>query len=63
MQQSLAFNRVIGDREAEGWDNARLVPLVAGLLELQPWVGQWHSGLDPATGVNLPAFCRVEGSA
>lgn len=59
-QQSLALSLVIGQREAEGWDDARLVPLVAGLAELQPWVAQWHSEVDPAFGVSLAAFCREQ---
>ena len=37
-EQSLALSRIIGEREQEGWDDERLVPLVAGLAELQPWV-------------------------
>ena len=48
---------VIGEREAEGWDDERLVPLVAGLAELQPWVEQWHAEVDPTYGVNLADFC------
>ena len=58
-QQALALNRVIADREADGWEDERLVPLIAGLAELQPWVEQWHAGLD-ASGVDLAAFLREE---
>lgn len=58
-QQALALNRVIGDREAEGWEDSRLVPLVAGLAELQPWVEQWHSGVDEQ-GLDMAAFLRTE---
>jgi len=57
-QQSLALSLVIGAREADGWDDDRLVPLVAGLAELQPWVEQWHADVDPTYGVSLAAFCR-----
>ena len=59
-QQSLALSVIIGAREAEGWDDERLVPLVAGLAELQPWVEQWHAEIDPAYGVSLAAFCREQ---
>ena len=59
-QQSLALSLVIGWREADGWDDERLVPLVAGLAELQPWVEQWHSEVDPTYGVSLAAFCREQ---
>jgi len=56
-QQALALATVIGAREAEGWTDQRLVPLVAGLAELQPWVSQWHDEVDPTYGVNLAEFC------
>ncbi len=44
-------------------DDERLIPLVAGLVELQPWVDQWHAGVDPASGVDLAAFLREELAA
>jgi hypothetical protein len=59
-EQSLALSRIIGEREQEGWDDERLVPLVAGLAELQPWVEQWHSEVDERYGVSLAAFCREQ---
>jgi hypothetical protein len=59
-EQSLALSRIIGEREQEGWEDERLVPLVAGLAELQPWVEQWHSGVDERYGVSLAAFCREQ---
>ncbi len=59
-QQSLALSLIIGAREAEGWADERLVPLVAGLAELQPWVEQWHSEVDPTYGVSLAAFTREQ---
>lgn len=37
----------------EGWPPERLVPLLAGLAELLPWLKQWHDDLDPATGERL----------
>ena len=61
-EQALALNQVIADREADGWEDARLVPLVAGLAELQPWVEQWHSGPDD-NGIELAAFLREELAA
>jgi hypothetical protein len=62
-QQSLALSVIIAAREADGWSDERLVPLVAGLAELQPWVEQWHADLDPAYGVSLAAFCREQLTA
>jgi hypothetical protein len=62
-QQSLALSLITGDREKDGWADDRLVPLVAGLAELQPWVDQWHSEVDPDYGVSLAAFCREQLTA
>ena len=62
-QQSLALSLIIGEREQDGWDDERLVPLVAGLAELQPWVEQWHAEVDPDYGVSLAAFCREQLAA
>lgn len=62
-QQSLALSLIIGEREKDGWADERLVPLVAGLAELQPWVEQWHSEVDPDYGVSMAAFCREQLAA
>lgn len=59
-QQALALSLIIGEREKDGWTDERLVPLVAGLAELQPWVDQWHGEVDPDYGVSLAAFCREQ---
>jgi hypothetical protein len=40
-------------KDSEGWSAERLVPLLAGLLELQPWLRQWHNDYDPALGVRM----------
>ncbi|WP_313716581.1 DUF7008 domain-containing protein, partial [Arsenicicoccus bolidensis] len=52
-QQALALATIIGEREQDGWTDDDLVPLVAGLAELTPWVRQWHDELDPTFGLNL----------
>jgi hypothetical protein len=59
-QQALALATIIGAREVEGARTAELVPLVAGLAELQPWVEQWHAAVDPTYGVSMAVFCREE---
>ena len=59
-QQALALATVITERDAEGWGAERLVPLVAGLDELQPWVEQWHGEVDPAFGVSMAVFCQEQ---
>ncbi len=56
-QQSLALATIIQQRQAEGAPNATLVPLVAGMAELQPWVEQWHASVDPLFGISPAAFC------
>ena len=40
-------------KEQEGWAPERLTPLLAGLLELIPWLKQWHNDLDPAYGIGM----------
>ena len=62
-QQALALSLIIGEREKDGWEDDRLIPLVAGLAELQPWVEQWHDEVDPDYGVSLAAFCREQLTA
>ncbi|WBQ04457.1 BREX-2 system adenine-specific DNA-methyltransferase PglX [Kribbella sp. CA-293567] len=59
-QQALALARIIGDREQEGWQEEQLLPLVAGLAELQPWVRQWHDEVDETYGLNLADFCEEQ---
>lgn len=36
----------------DDWEPGRLVPLIAGLAELMPWVRQWHGEVDPAFGMS-----------
>jgi len=49
--QATALIGLIGDRSTiDGWDTARLTPPLAGLLEIMPWVRQWHGAIDPAFG-------------
>ncbi|MFF0348972.1 BREX-2 system adenine-specific DNA-methyltransferase PglX [Micromonospora arida] len=59
-QQALALNAVIAEREAEGWADEKLVPLVAGLAELQPWVRQWHDETDPIYQLNLADYLEEQ---
>jgi hypothetical protein len=33
-------------KEQEGWTPERLTPLLAGLLQLIPWLKQWHNAAD-----------------
>jgi hypothetical protein len=40
-------------KESEGWPPARLAPMLAGLLELAPWLKQWHNEIDADTGLRM----------
>lgn len=59
-QQALALATIIAAREADGASDEVLIPLVAGLAELQPWVRQWHAAVDPAFGVSPAEFTGQE---
>lgn len=51
--QFQALVNVINDRtEQAGWGAEKITPLLAGLLELLPWVHQWHAGYDADWGGN-----------
>jgi hypothetical protein len=53
-QHALALASLIQSGEQQGWSEERLIPLVAGLSELLPWVEQWHSDPDPLYGGSSP---------
>lgn len=43
-------------KETDGWTTERLKPMLAGLLELVPWLRQWHNDIDPDTGLRMGDF-------
>ena len=45
-------------KESEGWEAARLQPLLAGLLELVPWLEQWHNEVDPVYGERMGTYYK-----
>lgn len=46
--QAQALVNLVNDRTTQaGWTTERVVPLLAGLAELMPWVHQWHGEYDP----------------
>ena len=52
-EQAHALMTIIEDRTTrDGWDAARVIPLIAGLAEVMPWVRQWHGEVDPAFGMS-----------
>lgn len=50
--RALALARELPVQQALGADDAALVPLVAGLVELEPWLAQWHAEIEPAFGAS-----------
>ncbi|NKR55761.1 BREX-2 system adenine-specific DNA-methyltransferase PglX [Rhodococcus hoagii] len=55
-QQGLALATIYALREQEGTALSELVPVVAGIAEVLPWVKQWHSGVDPTFGIDLADY-------
>ena len=52
-EQAHALITLIEERSTtDGWDAEKLTPLLAGLLEVMPWVRQWHDEVDPAFGAS-----------
>lgn len=52
-QQAHALMTVIEDRVGrDGWECDRVIPLIAGLAEVMPWVRQWHGEVDPEFGMS-----------
>lgn len=59
LQQSTALAAYYLEmKESEGWESIRLQPLLAGLLELVPWLEQWHNEIDPAYGERMGTYYR-----
>jgi len=59
LQQATAIAGYYMDmKDAEGWDPARLQPLLATLLDLVPWLEQWHNELDPVFGERMGDYYR-----
>ena len=68
LQQATALAAYYLDmKDSEGWPAERLLPLLAGLLELLPWLKQWHNDLDPNFGERMgdyyDGFVRDEAKA
>ncbi|WP_371612044.1 BREX-2 system adenine-specific DNA-methyltransferase PglX [Streptomyces clavifer] len=55
-EQAYALDAYIASHEA--LTSEELTPFLAGLLELQPWLDQWHDEFDPAFGASPAAFFR-----
>ena len=52
-EQALALAGLALSRaQADAWGADRLTSLWAGVVELEPWVKQWHSEVDPRMGTS-----------
>jgi hypothetical protein len=46
-EQAHALLTLIEERATDGWGAERLIPLLAGFLQVMPWVRQWDGDIDP----------------
>lgn len=59
LQQATALASYYLDmKDNEGWPHERLQPLLAGLLQLIPWLEQWHNEVDPVYGERMGAYYK-----
>jgi hypothetical protein len=67
LQQAQALSAAYQLAKEEGWSEARLQPILAGLLELLPWLLQWHDepepGYDGGWGTEYQRFVEREAQA
>lgn len=51
LQQAEALSTWYADRtQQDGWSGERVIPMLAGMVELVPWLLQWHNDVDPVHG-------------
>ncbi|MEI9939255.1 MAG: BREX-2 system adenine-specific DNA-methyltransferase PglX [Pseudomonadota bacterium] len=56
LQRAVALAGLYQDRkQREGWTKDRLMPMLAGLLELLPWLKQWHHEPSAELGGERPS--------
>jgi len=59
-QQGIALATIFtyraADMKSEAIARVALVPVVAGIAEVLPWVKQWHTGVDPTFGIDLAEY-------
>ena len=54
LKRALAIAAYYQERkDGDGWPAERLVPLLAGVIELAPWLLQWHNEYDPDLGARM----------
>jgi len=56
LTQAITTHYIYIQETVGGSEDPRLTPLLASLLELLPWLHQWHSAIDPEFGYRLSAY-------
>jgi hypothetical protein len=56
VEQAQAIAGYYEQARNEGWSDERRIPLLAGVLELVPWLKQWHNDIDPSYGIGMGDF-------
>jgi hypothetical protein len=51
-EQGLAASSLLVEMAGAGANTEQLMPVFAALIELEPWIAQWHAEVDPAYGVS-----------
>ena len=51
-EQGLATSGLLGEIARAGANTEQLMPVFAALVELEPWIEQWHAEVDSAYGVS-----------
>ena len=51
-EQGLATSSLLGEIARAGANTEQLMPVFAALVELEPWIEQWHAEVDSAYGVS-----------
>ncbi|MDD7928806.1 BREX-2 system adenine-specific DNA-methyltransferase PglX [Microbacterium thalli] len=51
-ERGQAIARLANELSRAGAPEDQVVPLLGGLIELQPWLDQWYSGIDERSGVS-----------
>ncbi len=53
LERAQALAAWYSEARDSGVDGKRLVPMLAGIWELVPWLRQWHNDVDPTFGERL----------
>lgn len=51
-ERGQAIARLANELTRAGAPDEQVVPLIGALIELQPWLDQWYSDIDPRSGVS-----------